>query len=348
MANPTTDSVMYTTIQRQPDDLRHLLREGGEPARQAAALIGDAERIFVTGIGTSYHAALVGAWLLRETGRDARAVLSYDLATYPESYPIRPSDAVIVMAHTGVKSSSAMALRWAVEAGATVISVGSMTAEHPGSQLVLRTIEREKSAAYTSSHLCAMTVLAQVATELGAGHLRSELEWLPELVADVIEREPEITPVAVRAAGQRVYAIGAGPNEATALELVIKCREAALHPVDALAAEQFFHGPIVTVNGGDLGVVVNVPGPAHDRVAGIATAMSRIGAELWTVGEPLPDLPGTTPFGLPPIVEALSPLLAVVPMQLFAYSLAATKGAHPDTFRRDDPIYKDAFGLLTL
>jgi glucosamine--fructose-6-phosphate aminotransferase (isomerizing) len=234
-----------------------------------------------------------------------------------------------------------------VDADATVISVGNTTAEHPGSQLVLRTVEREKSAAFTSSHLCAMAALAQVATELGAP-LRDGLEALPEQVAAVLEREREVEPVARGAVSRRVYAIGAGPNEATALELVIKAREAALHPVDALATEQFFHGPIVAFNAGDLGIVVNVPGPASARTAQIATALADLGGDLWVVGEGVSPLSQATVFDLPPVPEPLSPLLAVVPMQLFAYHLAATKGTHPDTFRRDDPTYKEAFGLLTL
>jgi glucosamine--fructose-6-phosphate aminotransferase (isomerizing) len=46
--------------------------------------------------------------------------------------------------------------------------------------------------------------------------------------------------------------------------------------------------------------------------------------------------------------EVLSPLLAVVPMQVLAYQMAALKGLNPDTFRRDDPRYAAAFGLLKL
>src|SRR5918997_1338212 len=167
MTAPTTDSAMYRTMRRQPEDLRRLLAEGWEPAGQAAELLAGAGRVFVVGIGTSYHAALVGEWLLRAAGSDAHAVNSFDFARYPESFPLRPDDAVVVMAHSGVKRFSADAMARANAAGATVLSVGSLTAEHPGSQLVLRTVEREQSAAFTASHLAAMTVLAQVATELG-------------------------------------------------------------------------------------------------------------------------------------------------------------------------------------
>jgi glucosamine--fructose-6-phosphate aminotransferase (isomerizing) len=347
MTAPTTDSAMYQTMHRQPDDLRRVLDTGWGPAGEAAGLVANAKRVFVTGIGTSYHASLVGSWLLRAAGLDARAVSSFDFAVYPEGFRVGADDAVIVMAHTGVKSYSALAMQRASDAGATVLSVGSLTAEHPGSRLVLRTVEREKSAAYTSSHLTAMTVLAQVATEIGAG-FRDALGRLPDQVAEVLSRQDEVQPIAKAAVSRRVYAAGAGPNEATATELVIKAREAAYGHVDGLPVEQFLHGPLVAVNAGDLAVLVHVPGAAADRVGQVAAVLDAIGAHLWLVGQPVAATPRATVFTLPEMPELISPLLAVVPMQILAYQMAVEKGLNPDTFRRDNPVYKDAFGLLKL
>jgi glucosamine--fructose-6-phosphate aminotransferase (isomerizing) len=355
MIGPTTDSQMYQTMRRQPADIRRLVDEGWSQADQAAALLATGRRVFVVGIGTSWHAAMVGGWLLRAAGLDARAVSSFDFALYPESFPLHSDDAVVVMAHTGVKTYSAVAMRRANEAGAQVISVGSLTADHPGSRLVLRTVEREKSAAYTSSHLAAMTVLAQVATSLGEPRrspavtsFRGALAALPDQIEAVLAREAEVRPVAQDALARQIYAIGAGPNEATALELVIKAREAAYVPIDALHAEQYLHGPMVAFNAGDLLVAVAVPGNAYERVAAIASVAGAMGGTLWIVGAPVAATPGAVVFALPEQPELLSPLLAVVPMQMLAYSMAALRGINPDTFRRDDPRYKEAFGLLTL
>lgn len=354
MAAPTTDSKMYQTIHRQPTDLRRLMDDGWEQAVQAVDLIGTASRVFLVGIGTSYHAALVGAWLIRAAGIDARALSSFDFARYPEQFPLNADDAVIVFGHTGVKRFTGEALAIAAASDATVISVGSLTAEHPGSLLILRTTEREQSAAFTSSHLCAMAVLAQVATELGERReaeavvgFREVLQSLPELVAGVLARQAEVEPVARYAVAHQVYATGAGPNEATALEAVIKVREAAYGRIDALAAEQFLHGPMVAFNAGDLLAMVNVAGRATDRTAAIAAVAAAMGGRLWIVGEAI-DLAAATTFALPPVPELLSPLLAVVPMQLLAYQMAALKGVNPDTFRRDDERYKEAFGLVQL
>jgi glucosamine--fructose-6-phosphate aminotransferase (isomerizing) len=354
-AVPTTDSYMYQTMHRQPIDVRRMLAEGWEPARAAAELLQDARRVLLVGIGTSFHAALVGAWLLRAAGSDARAVSSFDLAKYPGSVGIRADDAVILMAHTGLKQVSTAALRRATDADATVISVGSRTAEHPGSQLVLRTVDREQSAAFTSSHVTAMTALAQIATELGEARtvpatagFRNALEALPDQIAGVLAREGEVLPISRLAAERRIYAAGAGPNEATALEAVIKVREAAYGWIDALALEQFMHGPIVAVNAGDVAALVNVPGPSVERVGQIAATLDALGATVWLIGDPVATVPNAVVFNLPHTDELISPLLAVVPLQVLAYQIAALRGINPDTFRRDDPTYARAFELSPL
>src|SRR5579859_3796182 len=223
MTAPTTDSVMYQTMHRQPSDLRGLLATGWAPAEEAARRLAGARRVYTVGIGTSYHAALVGAWLLRAAGSDARAISSFDFGIYPEAAdPITPEDAVIVMAHSGVKTFSTASLERAATLGATRISVGSLIAVHEGSQQILRTVERERSAAFTASHLAAMTVLAQIATVLGetrggrTAGFRDALQRLPDQVAEVLSREDDVAPIAREAATRRVYAVGAGPNEATA------------------------------------------------------------------------------------------------------------------------------------
>jgi glucosamine--fructose-6-phosphate aminotransferase (isomerizing) len=352
---PTTDSEMYRTMHRQPAELRRILTDGWDAAARAANLVAPARRIFLAGIGTSYHAAMVGEWLFRAAGAEAQAVMSFDFATYPDVYPLGAGDAVVVMAHTGTKTFSTRSVERALDSGATVVSVGSLTAEHPGSQLILRTVEREKSAAFTASHTAAMMVLAQVATELGerrgrpqVSGFRAGLDLLPAQVAEVLAREDEVRTVAQACAERQTYVTGAGPNSPTALEAVIKVREAAHAHIDALPLEQFLHGPIVVVNEGDVGVVVTIKGsnPASiTRAAEIAQVLDRIGASVWLVGQGLPSVPEATVFALPEVTELLSPILAVVPMQILAYQVAVIRGSHPDRFRRDDPRYASALSL---
>lgn len=294
----------------------------------------------------------MGGWLLRAAGCDARAVSSLDFALYPESFALDKEDAVIVMAHSGVKTYSSRSLERAAAVGATRISIGSLTAEHEGSQQVLRTVEREKSAAFTASHLAAMTVLAQIATALGESRnaggtreYRSALQALPEQVAAVLQRQDEVRTVAEEVAEKRIYAVGGGPNEASAIEAVIKVREAAQGWIDGLAIEQFLHGPLVAVNAGDAAVVIHVDGAVSERTQEIARVLDVIGARPWVIGKPIEQM---HTFALPTLPEVLSPLLTVVPVQMLAYHMAVVRGINPDRFRRDDQKYADALALLKL
>src|SRR5205823_7422283 len=204
-------------------------------------------------------------------------------------------------------------------------------------------------------HLAAMTVLAQIATLIGESRqspgtteVREALERLPDQVAEVLNREAEIEPVAREAATRRVYAVGAGPNEATALEAVIKVREAAQGWIDGLAPEQFLHGPLVAANADDIALVVNVPGRAVERVGQVARVLDAVGVRIWLIGAGVDGLAEADVFALPAVTELMSPLLTVVPVQLLAYQMAVVRGINPDLFRRDDSRYAAALGLVKL
>ncbi len=358
MAEGTTEPYkMYTTMHRQPADLRMLLAEGWGDAEEAANRLADTARLFVVGIGTSFHAAQIGASLLRIAGADARAIDSFEFATYP--YALRGGDAVIIMAHTGAKRYSVVAVEQCTAAGipCIVISGRDSKMSDDGPALVLRTVVRETSAAYTASHLGALTVLAQVATVFGerqdasaVAGWREALAALPDQVADVLRREADVEPIAraLVSDGRRTYCIGAGPNAMTATEASLKARETAYMTIDGMSLEQFLHGPMVTVNPNDQMVVIAIEGPGMARTAQICNALNLIGTPLWIVGHAVASVPDAPRFALPALPEPLSPLLAVVPVQLLAYYCAVAKGTNPDTFRRDDPRYLTAFSSLSL
>jgi glucosamine--fructose-6-phosphate aminotransferase (isomerizing) len=187
-----------------------------------------------------------------------------------------------------------------------------------------------------------MAIVGRVADALGAADVGRALDALPDQVAVLLARETEIWPAAERAAGKRIYGHGAGPNEATATELMIKVREAAFHTVDGMASEQFLHGPTVSFNRGDVAVVIHVPGAGEGRVAAIARVNAAMGGNLWVIGQPVDGLEATV-FSLPETPEVVSPLLAVVPVQLFSSRLAAIRETNPDKFRMDNPVYEAAF-----
>ena len=94
----TNTSGLYRSIHAQPDAVRELLSDWEGPAR-AAELMAQTGRIFISGIGTSYHASMVGEYLLRYAGADAWGVRSFEFVQYPR--PLRADDGVIVVSHRG-------------------------------------------------------------------------------------------------------------------------------------------------------------------------------------------------------------------------------------------------------
>jgi glucosamine--fructose-6-phosphate aminotransferase (isomerizing) len=338
---PPNATEVLRTMRGQPDDIRRLLADGWKQARQAVDLLDGAERLILTGIGSSYYAAMFGAWLFRAIGVDARAVSAGDIWLYPQNHQFRPTDAVIVLSHYGLRSAAKETLNLARAAGSTVLSIGSLTVEHPGSRLILRTVERETSVVSTAAQLAAMTVLTQVALLLGergrpasVAGWRSTLEELPGNVESLLARDAEIVPIARMVANRRIYAIAAGPNEPTVLEFMTKAQQAGHEAVDAVALEQLIHGPILAAGNNDVGILIRMPGASLERSGEYAKVMDRIGMRLWVIGEGVPGVHPVGLFEMPAIPEILSPLLTLIPVQLLAYHIALIRHIDPDAFSR--------------
>ena len=309
-------SAMRAAIWAQPAELRRLLADP-EPARAAAGKLRG-RRVRLVGIGTSWHAAQHGAWLLAEAGVDARAEHAADLAPYGRGFA--DGEAVIVLSHTGSTGYSAEMLRRARETGGPAVGISAI-----GAGGDVETVEPERSYAYTASHTAALLRLAQIATALGAE--LGDLDAVPDRVEDVLGR-----PAPIVAEPQRLLELtGAGPNGWTAQEGALKVREASYVAAEGLSAEQFFHGPSVALDGRDTLVVLDGGGPMAERVEAIAAAVEVGGAQVVRFAE--------RDLGEPLSIFALT---AVV--QCIALNLAEARGTNPDRFRYDeDPGRERAF-----
>src|SRR4051812_41263276 len=147
-------SRMREAMWSQPQALAALLADPGPAEAVAEALRG--RPVLLIGIGTSWHAAHHGAWLLREAGVDARAEHAADLVPYGRA--IDPRLGVVVLSHTGTTGYTRQALEAARAAGAAVVHV---TATGAGGDV--ETVAPEASYAYTVSHSAALLRLAQIA-----------------------------------------------------------------------------------------------------------------------------------------------------------------------------------------
>ncbi len=350
---------LYRSIHAQPQAVRELLADWDGPSKAAEKLY-QAARIFVSGIGTSFHAATVGEYLLRFVGSDAWAVRSFEFVHYPR--PLRTDDGVIVVSHRGSKLHGIGALQRAVESGVATVGITGKNSKMQGADVLIETVEQDPSSTHSISYIGALVRLSQVAVRLGeltgnesqAQRLKQGLAQLAALMEDILSRENEVQQIAQEAVAQssRIYFVGAGPNAVTAPEGALKAKEAAYVTTEGFELEQAIHGPQVAFEVDDLLIPISVNGAAQARMADFLLALSEIGSRVWLIGE-APTLETAGMFSRQgwsrfavcdgvDLPEELTPMLTVLPVQLLADFLATARGTNADSFRKDQEAYDKA------
>jgi glucosamine--fructose-6-phosphate aminotransferase (isomerizing) len=306
---------------RQPDDLRRLLDDAA-----AAEAVADrlwADRVFIVGTGTSWHAANIAACYLREAGLDTVPVQGADAALHGPRP--RAGDALLLLSHRGTKRYTSAALERARADGVATLVVSGRGAAGAD----LETVEPETSSAFTASHTGALMRAAQLAVALGAE--LGPLEVVPELVAGVLDADS----AGVEPPQRLLEFIGAGPNQWTAAEGALKIRETAYVASEGLAVEQFLHGPSVALREGDALVCLNGGGPGEERLLEVAAATEACGARVHRVTAAYPN-------------ELLAVFPLTVAVQRIALEAAEHLGTNPDSFGRDIPVRAAALERIQL
>ena len=346
---------MHDAIMQQPESIARVIAEEGENVNAVADLVRRSSRVHVVGIGTSWHAALIGEHLLRTVGNreDACAWNSFEFYTRPPS--LDDDDAVIVLSHRGTKTYSARSLEYAHGAGAKtalLTGIGS-DARRDLANAVVDTSIPDPSSAFTISHTAAITGLTMLAVELSSQDPSERLASLPDLVQRTLSAESAVREWAAKSRDvQRFYFVGTGANASTAYEAALKMKEANYTTTEGLHLEQYLHGPFVSTDAGCLVTFIAPPTDSpEDRTIDIMGAAAEVGARtaaiLQTGDESRSPLVDTV-ISVPECDEMFSPIVYLVPLQLLTYWLALELGHNPDTFRLDDPRHLAAREHYTL
>lgn len=335
---------MHDAILAQPGAFARVVERNREKADELAPEIAAGRRLFVVGIGTSHHAALIGEHLFRLYGGgvDVRAFHSFDFALYgPE---LTSKDRVICVSHRGTKRYTALALGRARQAGCTTALVTGEGA-HGGADHVFRTVAQEKSPAHTVSHTTAVAVLALLAARTGRRRTGSETmpgdllsDRVPEALRGALETEERAADLAREHVNRRrIWLAGGGPAAAVAAETALKIKETSYLQAEGMPTETLLHGPFQSVEAEDLFVLVAPEGAARDRTLELAGLAREVGSSVVVVDDGAGETPEGVPrLSVPPLPEPLSALVCLVPLQLYTYHLALARGTNPDSFRTDD------------
>ena len=345
---------MHDAIYAQPGALRLVARGQADAIEAAALRLRGLDHVLLTGVGTSWHAALVGELLfarLGGLGLKARAFHAFELASYwPEA---AGRAGVVVLSHGGTRRYSREALKRVKAGGGTGVVITGKGPEAPEeADWTLRTVEQESSGAHTVSYTAALALLAKLACAAGGkAEIARSIDGIPDMLAFLLGQE-SWEDMAARYGQKRCYwFVGGGPNTATAWEAALKMSEASHAPAVGFNCEQFLHGAWAALERDDVVFVIAPPGPSHERCLAAARVAREVGAPVVALAREddreIAALASET-IALPEVDELLSPILTIVPLQLFIYHTAVHRGVNPDLTRSDDPAYGRARSALSL
>jgi glucosamine--fructose-6-phosphate aminotransferase (isomerizing) len=306
----------------------------------------NADRILIIACGTSWHAGLVAEYIFEEFSRIPVEVEYASEFRYRNPI-IRENDVVIAISQSGETADTLAAIKLAKENGAFVFGVCNVV----GSSISREThagaythAGPEIGVASTKAFTTQITVLTLIALRLAQAkgtisnsdfhRYLQELQLIPEKVAEALLTNDAAKAVAeiYKDAPNCLY-LGRGYNFPVALEGALKLKEISYIHAEGYPAAEMKHGPIALIDE-QMPVVVIAPRQTHyDKVvSNIQEIKSRSGKiiAIVTQGDTQVRALADHVIEIPDTVDALSPLLTTIPLQLLSYHIAVMRGCNVD------------------
>lgn len=351
---------MQKEIFEQPDALRNVMRGRLRPGSDRVTLGGlrafDRElprfrRVLLFGCGTSWHAALVGKYLIEElAGLPAEVEYASELR-YRNPF-IEEGTVAIAVSQSGETADAVAALREVQLRGATTLGVvngvGSTIARESDAGVYLHS-GPEIGVASTKTFTAQIAVLTMIALDFGrrrrlsperTAQIVDELAAIPERVQKALALDAQVAELAGRLADRHNWLLlGRGANFPVGLEGALKLKEVSARHAEGLPAAEIKHGPVAMIDAGMPVVVIAPQDRTYETVlANIEEVRSREGRVIAvaTEGDRRIEALAEEVLFVPPTLPLLSPLVTVVPLQLLAYHTAVARGLDVDKPRIPD------------
>jgi len=326
-------------IFEQPGVLAKLIEAEEDKTAQVAEEIRrhDVRFILIAARGSSDNAAIYGKYLFAALNRLPVALATPSLFTIYCSPPNLKDALVIGISQSGESIDIVEVVAEARRQGALTLAITNR-AESPLAQAAEHVLPchagEERSVAATKTYTTQLVALALLAVALaGDKEKLATLKTLPKAVERTLALEEAVSAAAERYRYMETcIVIGRGYNYATAFEIALKLKELTYVVAEPYSPADFVHGPIAIVEHGFPVIVVAPSGQVFDDVYDLAETLHRREAELVVISDHDKALAlAKTPLRLSvPVEEWLSPIICVVPGQLFAYHLTLAKGYDPD------------------
>jgi len=298
-------------------------------------------RIVIVSCGTSYHSGLVGEYMFEEYAGIPTEVEMASEFRYRKPL-LDKKTAVIAISQSGETADTLAAIREAKEKGALVLGivnvVGSTIARETDAGVYCHA-GPEISVASTKAFTSQLAILSLLTLYLGrqrglslvmGKRIAKELEQIPKYMERVLAQAKDIKKLAKKYAKQAHYLyLGRKYNFPNALEGALKIKEIAYAPAQGYPTGEMKHGPIALIDSSVVTVMIMPKDSVYEKnVSGMEEILARGGKILAiaTEGDTALAKKATDVIFIPKTLEMLSPLLAVIPLQLFAYYVAVERG----------------------
>ena len=325
-------------IAQQPAVIARLLDESRAETERVAAAIRAFQPAFVciAARGTSNHAARYAQYVFGQRLALPVMLAAPSLHTLYAQPPDLSRALVIGISQSGAAEDVRAVLADANKQGGLSLAVTNF-AESPLAQaaahhLPLRA-EREFSVAATKTYTAQLTVIAMLASALaGDDAMWADLSALPGLASETLERSAAIAGWAGRYRySDRLVSLGRGHNYATACEISLKVKELTYIASEGYSEADFRHGPIAVIDRGHPVILVAPSGKTMAGMRAMANELAEREAETLVISDEADMLACAThamPIAAAP--EWLSPVIAVMPGQIYAMRQALERGYEVD------------------
>src|SRR5271170_2379184 len=303
------------------------------------------DRIIIAASGTSWHAALVGEYLIEEFAQIPVEVEFAHEFCY-RNCPLEKNTVLLVLSQSGETADTLAALREAKRRGhralAIVNVVGSTIARESDGGIYMHA-GPEIGVASTKAFVSTLTILSLLAVHLGrmrqlsanrAREILRALEAAPKLIESLLAQNDTLKKLAKKYhKAEDFFFLGRGYTFPIALEGALKLKEISYIHAEGYSAAEMKHGPIALIDKKTPTVFLVPEDSMYDKtMANLAMIRARQGPiiALATEGDKAIKKVADDVIYLPKTLEPIYPILMTVPLQLFAYHIAVARGCDVD------------------
>jgi glucosamine--fructose-6-phosphate aminotransferase (isomerizing) len=349
------DHFMLKEIYEQPRSIRDCMRGRIYPEKGKVQLGGikeyteklkNVDRIIIVACGTSWHAGLVGEYLIEEYAR-VPVEVEYASEFRYRNPIITEKDLVIAISQSGETADTMAAIELAKEKGATIFGVCNVVGAsiprttHAG---VYTHAGPEIGVASTKAFTAQVTVLTLIAfyiaqqrgtiTQSKLIEYLTELNQIPELVERALQSNEHVKEIAERFKNStNCLFLGRGSSFPVALEGALKLKEISYIHAEGYPAAEMKHGPIALIDDAMPVIFIATKNSSYEKVvSNIQEVKARGGHVIAIVSEGDTEVRDMAEYviEIPQTSEAFVPLLATIPLQLLAYHIAVMRGCNVD------------------